>query len=272
MSYRVSFVFDQPSEKSSGWTSSFYNNASDLPATRTRADKLGGVLTAILGVQTTLKFIRIAKCPHTRNAISYRWEGTPGLASSKDGAVDSDVPQTALLVQMRTADLLGHSSFAMRGIPDDWTTTGGLFKGAAGSADKITALKNVLKDTNQGWIIRYLTPTRPVKPIKAFSALGVVTTQGNLGVLDDDYVIVARVTGMPSQRRQFKAINVSGNSFELFPWPANVPAPDIDAVSTVSIARYTETSISTVEANTGTTHKVGRPPRLASGRRKIRAT
>jgi hypothetical protein len=272
MSWRIRIVYKQPSEKESGWSFSMVNNAVDLPTAQTRANKLASLLLGLTGAQTEIKYIRINNTALTRQAITYKWAGTSSTSSKNDLVIDSDTPQTALLWSMRSADLTLKTSQAIRGIPDAWTTTGGLFTGGTGKGTAVNALMTELTNAPNGWVIRNLDPKRPSQSITSITAAGVVTCAAPLAIpaSPGNIVILGRVRGMPTSSRKYRALNPAGNTFQLFPWPPDASAPEISGVSTASVAQYVESAIGWVEADTGTTHKVGRPFKVATGRRMMK--
>lgn len=278
--FGVRFEFKELWDKTSGWSMGFWNNAASLVNAVAAARAAAQTVLNACGNQVFLGQCRIHDASNPRSARIVELPGltgyTPGLAQSVNNTM---TPLVALLLRAYDATSVLKAEYELRGIEQKLVAFGGQFSGApsAALAAFIAMLAPPLGNPPTGWVLRGKDPARPKQSILGISPTGLVTmagpldltgsaTVGNVGVV---YLERVRL-GVKARTFAVSSNPPGGSTLQLIIGGGNFPATSTVKASAVRPIKYITAPIAEIAADKITTHRVGRPSDLSTGRHVIR--
>ena len=270
MAFRVSFFFSaQVGKKTGGWSTNFWNNASDLSAVQTAAVALAKALLNLTGYGVAQTAIRIQDLSSFR-AVQLL-DGVGSSAVIAGNTANMDYPTTALLMQLQ-GPAKYVARYWLRGIPDSCTDQGGVFTPPAFFSRYLNQLASILTSGGNGWVIRSQDKGQTKTLITAATAAGVITAPAH-GLATQDTVRIARTHGIAGLNKIWKIQKVDNDTFQLLPATAGMlvgtltpPPGTVQKQVPLYQGIFAQTPLRISK------HNVGRPFGLLVGRRKRRAS
>lgn len=269
MPYRVSFRFNLASSRLGGWTENYWNAGGTLGDVSARAVLLLPSLTGCHGSQAYCSSYRVANATGTRDSQLFNVEGSGPLPPTVLNP-DCDYPTTALQISLRRAGGSGTHVW-MRGLQDSVISNAGRYVPSGPFVPRFAQYVAQLTDTSAQWSLYKLDAAQPRRLIDSVSLLGVVTSPAH-GFTGSNRIRIQRVANVPGVNRKWRIQVLSADTYQLLNFVPYTPLPsnfgDGYAVEQV----YLTSQIQDVSIVRSTSHRVGRPLDLLSGRRKTAAT
>lgn len=267
MPFKVSFKFTQRARKTSGWSESFWCTANNLEDTRTAAFQLQVALLRLHSATSYVTHILYSEIAGFRQTFLFDGSNT----SNPESTAVADLPTSALLLRLRNAEAKTYQTLQwIKGVPDAQINSGGFYIPTAGYAGYVNALIGLL--VSGPWAMRCQDKTISKKDILAIDQAGTVTCPAH-GYDVGARVRISRVQGFKAANRLWKVLSKTTDTFTLAGWIVPVPPTPmygenmcVQLQSKILVAIKAQGS----EILGATSHKVGRPFALATGRRTKR--
>jgi hypothetical protein len=267
MPFKVSFKYTQQVRKNSGWSESFWCTSNNLPDARVAADELYILSLRLHAATSYVTHILFSEVGAFRQALLIETNRT---ANPESGSV-ADIPTSALLLRLRNAESNTYQTLQwIKGIPDAQINTGGFYLPSAGYAQSVNAF--LAKLISGPWAMRVQDKTVPKKKILAIDQAGVVTLPAH-GYDVAQQIRISRVQGYTAANGLWRILSKTTDTFTLANW--TVPATPTPMFGQNMTAQLQSKIFVAIKADAtqiigATSHKVGRPFALATGRQTKR--
>jgi len=290
MPFKVSYRFTQQSTLLGGWTENFWYDGDDQSAVRSAAQALAPALFNIHGAQNGMPGWRISKVGGGVPALNVAYAGAGPVTVAVGDERDADYPTCALLIRMHGGT--GYYTHQwVRGIRDNLLQQGGRYDEAwAGTFPASFAVFAARLVANR-FSIRVLDRTVPQIPISNFNySLGTFDATSNplVGMTPNSpYVRIKGMgTGNPANGvwalTWVDAVGTTPAYARINNWTPTTYSPaKPPKAPKVVLQRYVYPLVAApafpvgtlgAEIIRGTSHKVGRPLGLLTGKSKKRRT
>lgn len=263
--YHVSFGFSMNADYKGGWTENFWSRAGDKAMALKMSMKLKDVLIPVHGAQTSLDKLHISKADGTRALITKTFsdvDKSNGLSTE-----DSDIPNTKAQLKLASGEDYLTTQW-IGGIPDSAVQKGKLVQ----DKDFLKAAKKLfahLADDGNLWGMRVLDGNNEFGVIHNITNTGIVTIPGH-GLANGDRVLISKVPDIADANGEWDIENVTADTFSLKNWGAAHAGPEAVQEGRAKKQNLIMVGITEAMFAKASSHKVGRPSDLSTGRRKSR--
>jgi hypothetical protein len=262
--YHVAVFYQQKGDRTGGWTTNFWNSASDDPTIIAATNKLVALLENLAGEGCNVSKARYAQTPAFRVADEILYQYATTVTGSE--TADADYQNTAVGVVMQGAGKYKVNIW-LSGNSDSSIAKAGRLQPRFAASPQFKALATYLTRGGDGWTLRVKDKARPKKKVTVIAANGTITCP-NHGFDGTNTVTISRVKGPGRPRGSWAITNITTNTFDLVGF--TIPVPAALNIKT-TIARediFTSVPIISVVAKRATSHRRGRPTDLLSGKPK----
>lgn len=242
-----------------GWSETWFRDEANLNSAQ----------TPLLSLVTN----RLAMCPSTVTFVGTRISVVENPAvfrisrnNNSAGTYSNtrDVTNMAILWACVT-NLYARRQIYTRGTPDDCVVAGNYLPTSAFASAASAWANNIIAN---GWAIRTIDRTQPIRPISTVDTAGVMTLLSDHGWVVGDVLKFQRARftdGTPVKKTYTIGVRTSGTNYTLVGWPAGKTLLNVRARKLT----YFLDPPTFIAANTATTRKTGRPFGLRAGRRRV---
>jgi hypothetical protein len=263
--YRVSFFYQQKGDRTAGWTTNLYNDASDDATIIARGRKLAALLNKLAGKGCSVVKFRYAQTPAFRVADEVLLTYSSALAAA-GSQLNADYPNTAVGVV-----LIGAGKYKVNiwlsGNDDSAVIDAGRLSDSFRTDPDWAALQTYLLKGGDGWVMRCKNKSRPSKPVTGITAAGTVNCPGH-GFDGTNTVVISRIKGIGRPRGSYRITNITTNTFDLANYTGSAMPPLVGRFAQAREDIYIAVAIAGTMSKRATSHKRGKPIDLLSGKSK----
>lgn len=266
MPYRVSIRNVQVADQTGGYSENFWNSATSDSSVTDRTQKMAEKLWNCKGFGANIPSARISAIDLFRQVFKLQL----GLTSVPSGSpYSADALTTKILLEMSGDNPKQITRQWLGSIPDNSVALGGRYQGTSNFISNFNAWVGVMAGGN-GWCMSKQDPNVPKVNVSGITGLGVVTTVVDHGIVTNDRVRLSRVKEPNTVNGVYRIIKLSNNSLQLVGFID--PGDSITVRDSTTIQKQVRVlvEIRKITPLRVSSHKVGRPFDLSSGRAKIR--
>jgi hypothetical protein len=266
MPYRVSMRNVQVADLTGGYSENFWNSATSDSAVTTRISDMATKLFNLKGFGANIPSVRVSELTFFRNVFKV----FTNLASSPNtGGFQADALTTKILLEMSGDNPKQLTRQWLGSIPDNTVSFGGRYIPTANFLNNLNTWTGVMTGGN-GWCMSKQDQTIPKINVASITQPGVLTTIVDHGIVTNDKIRLSRVKNPTSSNGVYRVTKLTNNTLQLIGFVDPGFAITVRDSTTVQKQVRVLIEIRKIVPLRVSSHKVGRPFDLSTGRAKTR--